>query len=110
MYLWREQVLAGALFDGEMWAASWERGLRMARDVQALVGQEDAAGDEGGEGHATAQKGGKHLCELGSWQRGCGVGSVLSLIRKRAWWHFADTLCIAGAAAAAAAGAAAAAR
>jgi hypothetical protein len=54
LHLWHEQVLAGALFDGEVWAASWERGLRMARDVQAMAGRDDAVESEGMEGGAIA--------------------------------------------------------
>ncbi len=37
---WRSfvpNVLAGTLFDGEIWAQSWERGLKMARDVQMMT-------------------------------------------------------------------------
>ncbi len=41
-------VLAAPLFDGEAWTQAWERGLKMARDVQWMMGESegDSAGVE----------------------------------------------------------------
>jgi hypothetical protein len=50
---WRRfvpNVLAASLFDGASWAAAWERGLKMSRDVQLMTG-----GGQEGSGSAGAQ-------------------------------------------------------
>jgi hypothetical protein len=49
---WRRfvpNVLAAALFDGEVWTGSWERGVKMARDVQMMTGEEEVSGAQAHE-------------------------------------------------------------
>lgn len=46
---WRSfvpNVMSSLLFDGQAWAAAWERGLKMARDLQLFGGDEQGGEDD----------------------------------------------------------------
>jgi hypothetical protein len=43
------------MFDGAFWAASWEKSLKMSRDVLWMEGQEDRSGSSSAEDFAACQ-------------------------------------------------------
>jgi hypothetical protein len=57
--MWRRfvpNVLAGTLFDGQSWAAAWQRGLKMARDIQWMMNGDEQGGVSAEDEFAACQE------------------------------------------------------